>query len=177
MIVDGYSVGKYLPAAFQRLGAEVVHLQSTPRFLSSVPPPDLGPYLANVVLSATDPDRTTKELAAYDPCCVLPGQETGVPPVDRTAERLGLPATTPPPPPCAATSTASQANFLWLPLRANSTAFAAFCAQHGVMVRAFPSDGVRVTIGLPEENDAFLRVAGQFTTPQLVDSAVVEPHH
>ncbi|MGW0752714.1 ATP-grasp domain-containing protein [Streptomyces sp. NPDC002587] len=91
VIVDGYSVGKYLPAAFQRLGADVVHLQSTTRFLASVPPPDLGPYLANVVHRADDPEHTAKELAAYDPCCVLPGQETGVPPADRMADRLGLP--------------------------------------------------------------------------------------
>lgn len=37
VIVDGYSVGKYLPAAFRRLGADVVHLQSTPEFLDCVP--------------------------------------------------------------------------------------------------------------------------------------------
>ncbi|WP_328787587.1 ATP-grasp domain-containing protein [Streptomyces sp. NBC_00273] len=91
VIVDGYSVGKYLPAAFRRLGADVVHLQSTPEFLDCVPPPDLRPYLANVVQDAADPDRTVRELASYHPCGVLPGQETGVPPADRTAELLGLP--------------------------------------------------------------------------------------
>ncbi|MFI8279651.1 MULTISPECIES: ATP-grasp domain-containing protein [unclassified Streptomyces] len=91
VIVDGYSVGKYLPAAFRRLGADVVHLQSTPAFLDSVPPPDLRPYRANVVQDAADPGRTAKELAAYGPCGVLPGQETGVPPADRMAELLGLP--------------------------------------------------------------------------------------
>ncbi|MEU6367477.1 ATP-grasp domain-containing protein [Streptomyces sp. NPDC046931] len=91
VVVDGYSIGKFLPAAFQRLGADVVHLQSTPEFLASVPPPDLGPYLANVVHSTGDWDRTAKELAAYAPVGVLPGQETGVPPADAVAERLGLP--------------------------------------------------------------------------------------
>ncbi|MET3988080.1 histidinol-phosphate transaminase [Streptomyces sp. PvR034] len=54
---------------------------------------------------------------------------------------------------------ASHANFLWLPLGDRSTAFADFCARRGVMVRAFPGDGVRITVGLPEENDAFLRAA------------------
>ncbi|MGW3144686.1 ATP-grasp domain-containing protein [Streptomyces sp. NPDC001177] len=91
VIVDGYSIGKYLPAAFRRLGADVVHLQSTPEFLASVPPPDLGPYAANVVHSTGDWDRTVKELAAYSPVGVVPGQETGVPPADAVAERLGLP--------------------------------------------------------------------------------------
>ncbi|MEV0415188.1 ATP-grasp domain-containing protein [Streptomyces sp. NPDC050448] len=91
VIVDGYSVGKYLPAAFRRLGADVVHLQSTPAFLDSVPPPDLRPYRANVVQDPADPGRTARELADYGLCGVLPGQETGVPPADRMAELLGLP--------------------------------------------------------------------------------------
>ncbi|OIK25546.1 ATP-grasp domain-containing protein [Streptomyces malaysiense] len=91
VVVDGYSIGKFLPAALRRLGADVVHLQSTPEFLASVPPPDLGPYIANVVHGTGDWDRTVKELAAYAPVGVLPGQETGVPPADAVAERLGLP--------------------------------------------------------------------------------------
>jgi histidinol-phosphate aminotransferase len=53
----------------------------------------------------------------------------------------------------------SQANFVWLPLGPRSKAFAAACEQRGVIVRAFPEDGVRVTIGTPAENDAFLSVA------------------
>ena len=31
----------------------------------------------------------------------------------------------------------------------------------GVIVRPFQGDGVRVTIGTPEENDTFLKVAGE----------------
>jgi histidinol-phosphate aminotransferase len=50
----------------------------------------------------------------------------------------------------------TQANFLWLPLGDRSAEFAAACEQAGVIVRAFQGDGVRVTIGTPEENDAFL---------------------
>ncbi|MEV1002220.1 histidinol-phosphate transaminase [Nonomuraea sp. NPDC050202] len=53
----------------------------------------------------------------------------------------------------------SQANFVWLPLGQDSTAFAAHCLDKGVVVRAFPGEGVRVTIGLPEENSAFLALA------------------
>ncbi|MBT2508651.1 ATP-grasp domain-containing protein [Streptomyces sp. ISL-98] len=89
VVVDGYSVGKFLPAAFQRLGADVVHLQSTPEFLSTVPPPDLRPYLANVVHDGLE--GTAKQLAEYAPVCILPGQETGVMPADLFAEYLGLP--------------------------------------------------------------------------------------
>ncbi|MGA5730055.1 histidinol-phosphate transaminase [Streptomyces seoulensis] len=55
--------------------------------------------------------------------------------------------------------TASEANFLWLPLGERTTAFAEACARAGVAVRAFPGEGVRVTVGTPEANDAVLRVA------------------
>jgi len=54
---------------------------------------------------------------------------------------------------------ASQANFVWLPLGARSAGFAAGCEAGGVIVRPFPGDGVRVTIGTPTENDAFLAAA------------------
>jgi len=53
----------------------------------------------------------------------------------------------------------SQANFLWLPLGDRAAAFGAACADAGVLVRPFAGDGVRVTIGTPEENDTFLAVA------------------
>jgi histidinol-phosphate aminotransferase len=53
----------------------------------------------------------------------------------------------------------SQANFLWLPLGEDSAAFAGHCLDNGVVVRAFPEEGVRVTLGLPEENAAFLASA------------------
>lgn len=56
----------------------------------------------------------------------------------------------------------SQANFVWLPLAERSVAFARHCADRGVLVRPFAGDGVRVTIGLPLENDAFLAAAGSF---------------
>lgn len=52
---------------------------------------------------------------------------------------------------------ASQANFFWLPV-ADPIGFGKQCESHGVIVRPFP-EGVRVTIGTPEENDAFLAAA------------------
>jgi len=53
----------------------------------------------------------------------------------------------------------SQANFVWLPLGDQSMAFGAACEKRGVIVRPFPGDGVRITIGKPEENDALLAAA------------------
>ncbi|MCY1142651.1 histidinol-phosphate transaminase [Actinoplanes sp. Pm04-4] len=53
----------------------------------------------------------------------------------------------------------SQANFVWLPLGDGAAAFGQVCEGRGVIVRPFQGDGVRVTIGTPEENDAFLAAA------------------
>src|SRR6266540_3838284 len=53
----------------------------------------------------------------------------------------------------------SQANFVWLPLGERAVDFVAACERERVIVRAFPGDGVRVTIGTPEENDQFLAAA------------------
>ncbi len=53
----------------------------------------------------------------------------------------------------------SQSNFLWLPLGERSAPFAATCAEGGVIVRPFAGEGVRVTIGTPDENDTFLALA------------------
>ncbi|TQM81778.1 histidinol-phosphate aminotransferase [Saccharothrix saharensis] len=56
----------------------------------------------------------------------------------------------------------SQANFVWLPLGERTAAFNEHCLAHKVVVRAFAGDGARVTIGEPEENDAFLAAARSF---------------
>ena len=53
----------------------------------------------------------------------------------------------------------SQANFVWLPLADKAAPFSAVCEGRGVIVRPFQPDGVRVTIGTPEENDHFLAAA------------------
>jgi len=53
----------------------------------------------------------------------------------------------------------TESNFVWLPLRERAVDFAAACEQAGVIVRPFAGDGVRVTIGTPEENDVFLAAA------------------
>ncbi|ORT57729.1 histidinol-phosphate transaminase [Streptomyces sp. CB03238] len=56
----------------------------------------------------------------------------------------------------------TQANFVWLRLGELTVDFAAACEQAGVVVRGFPGEGVRVTIGETEANDIFLRAAEAF---------------
>ncbi|MEU7281312.1 histidinol-phosphate transaminase [Streptomyces sp. NPDC045431] len=56
----------------------------------------------------------------------------------------------------------TQANFVWLRLGEATVAFAEACDEAGVVVRPFPGEGVRVTIGESEGNDVFLRVAESF---------------
>ncbi len=57
---------------------------------------------------------------------------------------------------------ASQANFVWLLLGEKTAAFNQHCLDQKVVVRAFVGEGARVTVGLPEENDAFLAAARSF---------------
>jgi histidinol-phosphate aminotransferase len=59
----------------------------------------------------------------------------------------------------------TQANFVWLPLAPEDTPdFVAQAADARVLVRPYGTDGVRVTIGAPEENDAFLEFARKWIT-------------
>jgi histidinol-phosphate aminotransferase len=53
----------------------------------------------------------------------------------------------------------TEANFVWLPLGADAADFAAAGDRAGVSVRPYAADGARVSIGVPEANDAFLAVA------------------
>ncbi|MFI9778646.1 histidinol-phosphate transaminase [Streptomyces sp. NPDC051956] len=53
----------------------------------------------------------------------------------------------------------SEANFLWLRLGEATEAFTAACEDEGLMVRPYPREGVRVTVGEPAANDRFLKVA------------------
>ena len=49
-----------------------------------------------------------------------------------------------------------NANFVWLPLGDRTDAVCLALEQRGVVTRPFPGEGIRVTIGTPEENDRFL---------------------
>jgi histidinol-phosphate aminotransferase len=50
----------------------------------------------------------------------------------------------------------SQGNFVWLPLGDRTTEVAAAVEKAGILTRPFAGDGIRVTVGTPEENDALL---------------------
>jgi hypothetical protein len=88
-VVDAYSGGRFLPRAFAKAGADVVHVQSEPEFLPTVPPPNLTPFVANIV--HTDLDTTIAALRDHGVVGIVPGQETGVPLADLLSERMGLP--------------------------------------------------------------------------------------
>lgn len=56
----------------------------------------------------------------------------------------------------------TQSNFVWVSLGERTAAFAAHCLEQKVIVRPFHPDGCRVTVALPEENDALLAAARSF---------------
>ncbi|MBV8787744.1 MAG: pyridoxal phosphate-dependent aminotransferase [Mycobacterium sp.] len=53
----------------------------------------------------------------------------------------------------------SQSNFVWLPLGSRTTDFVQQAADARLVLRPFAEEGVRITIGAPEENDALLAFA------------------
>ena len=53
----------------------------------------------------------------------------------------------------------SEANFVWLPLAERTADFVVRAADARIVVRPYGDDGVRVTVGAPDENDALLRFA------------------
>ncbi|MCV2488492.1 histidinol-phosphate transaminase [Geodermatophilus sp. YIM 151500] len=50
----------------------------------------------------------------------------------------------------------SQANFVWLPVGEATAELAAALEARAVITRPFAGEGIRVTVGTPEEDDAFL---------------------
>src|SRR5215212_5530263 len=50
----------------------------------------------------------------------------------------------------------SQANFVWLPLGEQALPLAAALEARAVITRPFAGEGIRVTVGTPEEDDVFL---------------------
>jgi histidinol-phosphate aminotransferase len=50
----------------------------------------------------------------------------------------------------------SQANFVWLALGEETAELAAALEARAVITRPFAGEGVRVTVGTPEEDDVFL---------------------
>ena len=56
----------------------------------------------------------------------------------------------------------TEANFVWLRLGEDTTAFAGSCEAADIAVRPFAGEGARISIGTPEANDALLTVAHEF---------------
>jgi histidinol-phosphate aminotransferase len=50
----------------------------------------------------------------------------------------------------------SQANFVWLPVGEGAAELAAALEARGVITRPFAGEGIRVTVGAPDEDDALL---------------------
>jgi histidinol-phosphate aminotransferase len=60
----------------------------------------------------------------------------------------------------------SQANFVWLPLADQTTDFVNSAADNRLLVRPYGQDGVRVTVTVASENDAFLEFATRWKEHQ-----------
>ena len=50
----------------------------------------------------------------------------------------------------------SQANFVWLPMGEQTMPVAAALEARAVITRPFAGEGIRVTVGAPDEDDVFL---------------------
>jgi len=89
VLVDAYTAGQYLPPAFKAQGAAVVHVQSTPRLIGSMPAPDLSVYDELVVHE--DLTKTATRLSRLPVVCVVAGMEPGVRLADELSDALGVP--------------------------------------------------------------------------------------
>jgi histidinol-phosphate aminotransferase len=65
----------------------------------------------------------------------------------------------------------SRGNFLWLRLGAATTAFAEACLAQRLVVRPFPGEGIRVTVGDPTAGDVLLSVARAFAESGEADGS------
>src|SRR3954470_16198959 len=57
----------------------------------------------------------------------------------------------------------SQANFVWLPVGERTAALAAALEARAVITRPFAGEGIRVSVGTPEEDDVFLAALDDVT--------------
>jgi len=90
VVVDSYSAGNFLPAAFAPYDIRLVHVQSTPELIPTMSPPNLSAYDENIVMDGEA--ALVERLRGYDPVCLVPGQESSVELADRLSTALGLPS-------------------------------------------------------------------------------------
>ena len=62
----------------------------------------------------------------------------------------------------------SQANFVWLPVGEEAAGLAAALESRAVITRPFAGEGIRVTVGTPEEDDVLLAALDQVRSTALV---------
>jgi histidinol-phosphate aminotransferase len=62
----------------------------------------------------------------------------------------------------------SQANFVWLAVGEEAAGLAAALEARAVITRPFAGEGVRVTVGTPEEDDVFLAALDEVRAPSTV---------
>ncbi|MGI8307091.1 aminotransferase class I/II-fold pyridoxal phosphate-dependent enzyme [Saccharopolyspora hattusasensis] len=55
----------------------------------------------------------------------------------------------------------SHGNFTWIPLRYSGEQFRQLCAEHGIIIAAYPGAGVRISVSSPAENIEFIELAAQ----------------
>jgi histidinol-phosphate aminotransferase len=65
----------------------------------------------------------------------------------------------------------SQANFIWLPLGERTADVAAALEARAVITRPFAGEGLRVTVGTPEEDDVFLDALDAVLTSETAGAA------
>lgn len=58
----------------------------------------------------------------------------------------------------------SEANFLWLRTGETTGEFVRWCAGRAIAVRGFSGEGIRVSVGAPADNDAFLAACEEWLT-------------
>jgi histidinol-phosphate aminotransferase len=59
----------------------------------------------------------------------------------------------------------TQANFVWLPLGDRAVEVYTELEKRGVVTRPFAGEGIRVTVGTPEENDRFIAALAEVAQP------------
>jgi histidinol-phosphate aminotransferase len=70
---------------------------------------------------------------------------------------------------------ASGANFVWAPVGRHARALEAECVAHGVSVRAFDDEGVRITVGEREAENAVITAFGSYLHTTTLDEQ--QAHH
>ncbi|MGW7343291.1 ATP-grasp domain-containing protein [Streptomyces sp. NPDC054854] len=88
VLVDAYGTGNFLPAAFNKYGIDLIHLQGSPEKIARMQTWERASYVDDLVHY---PDGSTEvALKELRPRFVIPGQEPGVRLADQLSEALGL---------------------------------------------------------------------------------------